>query len=73
MTPNARRLHAARARIRAAVTLLRDARGLDSMDAETQEGCRQDAILLESVARYVTLSITATDAHLAKMARSRKR
>lgn len=73
MTPNTRRLHAARARIRAAVTLLRDARGLDSMDAETQESCRQDAILLESVARTVTLHITATDAHLEKMARSRKR
>ena len=73
MTPNTRRLHAARARIRAAVTLLRDARGLDSMDAETQESCRQDAILLESVAATVSLHITATDAHMEKMARSRKR
>ena len=73
MTPNTRRLHAARARIRAAVTLLRDARGLDPMDAETQALVRLDAIALESVAATVSLHITATDAHLAKMARSRKR
>jgi len=73
VSANTRRLRVARSRIRAAVTLLRDARGLDSMDAETWELVRLDAITLESVAGTVSLHITATDAHMEKMARSRKR
>jgi len=73
VSANTRRLRVARSRIRAAVTLLRDARGLDSMDAETWELVRLDAICLESVAATVTLHIAATNKHLEAMVRSRRK
>ena len=44
---NTRRIRAARARIRAAATLLRDARGLDSMAKDTEEAVRVMAIDLD--------------------------
>ena len=73
MSANTRRLRVARSRIRAAITLLREARGLDSMDMETWELVRLDAILLESVAATVTLHIAATNKHLEAMVRSRRK
>lgn len=69
---NTRRIRAARARIRAAATLLRDARGLDSMSVGTEERLLEHALGLDSLAEVLGLREREVNEHVAKWNRLRK-
>ena len=69
---NTHRVRAARARIRAAATLLRDARGLDSMSVETEEKVRLTALDADAMAAACSALEREMNRHVATWNKRRK-
>lgn len=69
---NTRYLRAARARLRAAATLLRQSTGLESMAPDTAELLRLEAIELDSRASWLTEREREANAHVATWNRRRR-
>ena len=70
---NTRRIRAARARIRAAATLLRDARGLDSMSKDIEEKTRLTALELDALAGACSALEREVNEHVAQWNKRRRK
>lgn len=68
---NTRRIRAARRLMRAAATLLSDARGLDSMSDTTSETLRMDVIELREHATWLEAIEREMNKHMAQWRRRR--